>query len=855
MQVPPDSAEAVFGAGKSQVKCSECDAPIYSANETCVNCLLKEGLQTEGEASSETFESVLAEADVPDTHWRLGSYEILEEIGRGGMGVIYRARQRHSRRIVALKRVLTHDANSHETLVRFRREAEAAASLDHPNILPIYEVAESEDGLPFFSMKLATGGSLRTPASELHGNARRCVEIIAKVARAIEYAHSRGILHRDLQPGNILLDGRGEPMVSDFGLAKWLAETSDLTRTNTGFGTPGYIAPEQARGSAAELGPAGDIYSLGAILFNLLTGRPPFLGANALSVIAQAANGPAPRLRLIAPSLGRDLENIIARSLEREPQARYPSAGALAEDLERWLEGRTVRARRVLPPVRIWRWSQRNRTLSVTGLTSLILVGAVAWLLPGHSGTGFKPPQNSTAVLSVAVLPFKPLVPAQRDQVLEMGMADTLITKLSNSGEIIVPSLASVRRFENVEEDPRATGQKLGVYAVLEGNVQRGGGRLRLTVRLIRVADGASLWSGTFDENYTDVFILQDAIAGKVFEALALRLTPDEQKRMTRRYTQNVAAYELYFTGRYHWNKLIPPEVMQSIGFFQQAVQLDPRYALAHYGLADSYMVLAMTSDMPPNEVFPKAKAAASKALEIDDSLVEVQATLAHVAMWFDWDWAAAEQKARHAIELNPNSAFAHRALAHVLSNLGRHAEAIPEAARARELDPTSLITNAREGAALFSAGRYGEARERLQKALELDPNFWIALLFLGHTALQEGKHAEALTAFTKARESSHGNSQVVSMIGCTYASAGDPEKARAVLAELKALSAERYVPASNIAAVHLALGERDEAISYLEKALIQRDTRLTFLKIDPKWDSLRTDPQFVDVLARVGLR
>ena len=268
---------------------------------------------------------MLSEAEVPDTHWRLGNYEILEEIGRGGMGVIYRAQQRHSRRIVALKRVIAYHADSRETLVRFRREAEAAASLDHPNILPIYEVSESEDGLPFFSMKYATGGNLRSAIAALRSAPNECVRLMAKVARAIAYAHGQGILHRDLQPGNILLDGNGEPMVSDFGLAKWLDETSDLTRTLTTFGTPGYIAPEQAEGAAADLTPAADVYSLGAILFHLLAGRPPFVGANVFSVIHQAASTPAPKLRSLVPSLDRDLETIVARCLEREPRARYQS--------------------------------------------------------------------------------------------------------------------------------------------------------------------------------------------------------------------------------------------------------------------------------------------------------------------------------------------------------------------------------------------------------------------------------------------------------------------------------------------------------------------------------------------------
>src|SRR5438132_719712 len=329
--VPSDS---VADVAESPTECPYCGAITRLDHGTCINCLLREGLEAKGEASREAFESILTEANVTDTQWRLGHYEILEEIGRGGMGVIYRARQEHSRRIVAVKRILAHQVNSHETLVRFRREAEAVSSLDHPNILPIHDVGESEDGLPYFSMKYATGGRLGAAAPKLRSNARECVQVMAKVARAIAYAHGKGVLHRDLQPGNILLDENGEPMVSDFGLAKWLNETSDLTRTLETLGTPGYIAPEQVECPTDKLTFAADIYGLGAILFYLLTGRPPFVGANALSVIHQAAATPAPRLRSLAPSLDRDLETIVAHCLESDPDARYQSAEALGIDLE-----------------------------------------------------------------------------------------------------------------------------------------------------------------------------------------------------------------------------------------------------------------------------------------------------------------------------------------------------------------------------------------------------------------------------------------------------------------------------------------------------------------------------------------
>jgi serine/threonine protein kinase len=370
----------------------------------CVSCLLREGLETVGEVSKAVYETVLDELDARDKPWRLGNYEILEQIGYGGMGVIYRARQRHSRRIVAVKRVLSYRADSHGALERFQREAQAVASLDHPNILPIYEVSESEDGLPFFSMKFAEKGSLQENAASLRNEPRKCVQLMAKVARAVEYAHSRGVLHRDIKPGNILVNDQDEPLVSDFGLAKLLDGNNDLTRSLTTFGTAGFIAPEQADGPAADLTPAADVYSLGAVLFNVLAGRPPFLGSNPVSVIRQASETQAPKLRSLAPSLDRDLETICARCLERDPKARYQSARDLAADLERWLDGRPIVARPVSPPARMWRWSQRNPKL-VGAATAGLLLGAAAVSLfhaEFFRASQLNPPDKTVAVLPVS---------------------------------------------------------------------------------------------------------------------------------------------------------------------------------------------------------------------------------------------------------------------------------------------------------------------------------------------------------------------------------------------------------------------------------------------------------------------
>ena len=375
-----------------------------------MGCLLHSGLAVDS-GDIETLDALLAEVQMPDTDWQLGNYQILEEIGRGGMGVIYRARQKHSRRIVAIKRVLSYHGDSRETVARFQREAEAAASLDHPNILPIYEVGV-HDGLPFFSMKFATGGSLLEFKPALRDDSRLIVALMTKVARAVAHAHEQGILHRDLKPGNILLDGLGEPLVSDFGLAKWLDATSDLTRTLTIFGTPGYIAPEQARGQQQDHKPAADIYSLGAILFDLFTGRPPFLGEHALAVIKQAEEKTAPKLRSLVPKLDRDLETICARCLERDAAARYGSAADLAEDLDRWLDRRPIIARPVSVPVRLWSWSKRNPMLAsaAAALALLLVIATMAQTERTHLSRTLD--EQSLARRSVTILPFLDLATA-----------------------------------------------------------------------------------------------------------------------------------------------------------------------------------------------------------------------------------------------------------------------------------------------------------------------------------------------------------------------------------------------------------------------------------------------------------
>ena len=521
-------SDQLQSATKEHAKCEKCGATMRLDTGICVSCLLREGLEGGDDVSQAFFQTVLAEVDAPNKSWFLGNYEILEQIGCGGMGVIYRARQRHSRRIVAVKRVLSYRADSHGALQRFRREAQAVASLDHPNILPIYEVSESEDGLPFFSMKFAEKGSLQENAASLRDEPRKCVQLMAKVAHAVEYAHSRGVLHRDLKPGNILLNDRGEPLVSDFGLAKLLDGNNDLTRSLTTFGTAGFIAPEQAGDAAVDLTPVADVYSLGAVLFNVLAGRPPFLGSNPVSVIRQASETQAPKLRSLAPSLDRDLETICARCLERDPKARYQSAGDLAADLERWLDGRPIVARPVSPPARIWRWSRRNPKLVGAATAGLLLGAAAVWLFRAElfRASQFNPPDRS-----IAVLPFTDSSETKDQEYLCDGISEEILHTLAQVDGLRVVGRAS--SFSLKGKNTKEVGEKLNVGNVLEGSLQRQGNRVRVTAELIDARNGFRVWTETYDRELDGAFALQDEIARSIADALkikfAVRLSAHEQ--------------------------------------------------------------------------------------------------------------------------------------------------------------------------------------------------------------------------------------------------------------------------------------------------------------------------------------
>ena len=457
------------------------------------------------------------------------------------------------------------------------------------------------------------------------------------------------------------------------------------------------------------------------------------------------------------------------------------------------------------------------------------------------------------AYRSLAVLPFRHLG-AEGDEYLGLGITDSLITRLSNLLEIKVRPTSAVLKYGDGSKQAVEAGRELGVEAVLEGSIRRSGESVRVTVQLVRVDDGSPLWAEKFDERFTDIFNIEDSISGRVAERLILKLTGEQSEVLAKHYTNDIEAYQLYLKGRYFTHQRRLESIQKGIGYYQNAITIDPNYALAYAGLSQAYLLLPITSDVPSRETLPVAKEAVMKGLEIDERLVEAHVSLAGIKYWMEWDWQGSENECIRAIELNPNHAGAHFRYAHVLSSVGRHPEAIAEARRALEIDPVSPLTNLFLGQFLYQARQYDQAIEPIQTALEIAPNDWLARLNLGKVYVQQGKHGEAIAEFQKAREFSGTNTETIAVLGHALAVSGKSGEAQRVLDELKSMSKQRYVPPYNIAILYAGLGEKEQAIAWLEKGYEDRDVRLVFLKVEPKWDALRADQRFIDIIRRMGL-
>jgi serine/threonine-protein kinase len=814
----------------------------------------------------------------------LGRYEVLSTLGAGGMGEVYMARDTQLNRQVALKVLPPDLINNRDRLRRFEQEAQAASALNHPNIITIYEIG-AEGDTHFIAMEFIEGETLRRKLQTTRLEIGEMLNIAPQIAAALDAAHRSGIIHRDIKPENVMVREDGLVKVLDFGLAK-LAEkkiedvdsqaaTRAKVTTEAGMilGTVAYMSPEQARGLVVDV--RTDIFSLGVVLYEMLTGRSPFAGETTSDVIAAILRSePAPPSNF-NQEIPAELDRIVSKTLVKDCEERYQTAKDLLVDLRRLNKQIEAQAKieRTTPPTES-AGENATQILAARPTSSAAYVVerirkhksglaiALSVLLLSAVGLGYwffnsRPPSDSSTpalIESLAVLPFVNASGNSDIEYLSDGMTESLINSLSQLPRLSVKARSSVFRYKGKDVEPQQVAAELSVQAILNGRFVLRGEDLTLYLSLVDARTGNQLWGEQYNRKLTDLVSLQKEIARDVSQKLRVRLSGADEQKLAKNYTENVEAYQLYLKGRYHILKLTSPESQKGISYFQQAIEIDPNYALAYVGLASAYRSLALASEMPSTEFLPKAKAAAQKAIEIDDTLADAHAELGFIIFWYDWDWNKAENQDNLALELNPNSPDAHFAYAHLLSNMGRHAEALAEIRRVRELDPLNLKADVAEGQFLIYAGQIDEALAKLQRTFEIDPNYWFAHMWASSAYIEKGMYTEAVAEARKARELSGVNSQTIAFGGYALAKSGKQAEARAVLEELLKLSTKRYVPPYNVALVYNSLGERTKTLAWLERGYKERDPRMVFLKVEPKWNALRDDPSFQDLLRRVGL-
>jgi len=846
--------------------CRKCGAKIFSdaPEGLCTGCVLETALGSfadtvAGVGDPGPLEKLARVEVAPSSQGKttaragkllgeLGDYELLEEIGRGGQGVVFRARQKSLNRNVALKVIGLGQWATPAHLKRFRLEAEAAASLDHPYIVPIYEVGE-QDGQCYFSMKFIEGGQLDEVVKHTPISIRQAAELMAKVARTVHYAHEHGILHRDIKPGNILLDAKGETHLTDFGLARLVESESTVTRTLEVLGTPSYMAPEQAAGDNAKLTRATDVYGLGAVLYQLLTGHPPFAGGTTYETIKLLLETEPRQPRLWNPKIDRDLSTICLKCLGKDPQRRYSSALALAEDLERWLKHEPIRARRTGVLTRGKKWVRRNPTTAVLTALLVALLAAISVIIWKSELAGRSP------ITGIAVLPFENASNEPNTEYLSEGISEALINSLSELQQLRVIARPTAFHYKRKDVEPRRVGRELGAAAVLTGKVRQMQDALSVQVDLVDTATGAQIWGARYDRKIADLVAIKQAIAQEVTAKLKLKLSGEEQRRLVKRDSTNAEAYQFYLRGRYFWNKRTSDGIKQAIEHFQQSVERDPNFALGYVGLADSYTGLTFYNFAAPHEAMPKAKESAIKALTLDDTLAEAHATLAHILINYDWNSSAAEKEFKRSIELNPEYATAHQWYAiHFLTATGRLEEAVQEMKKALELDPASLVMNTFMGATLSYTGRYDEAIDQCRRTIQMDPNFAVAHWHLGLAYEQKQLLDEAIEEFRKAISLSGGSPLMKAALARAYAKAQKTHEANEMLNELNELAKRQYASAYELATIYVALGNNEEGFQLLAKAYAEHSFHLVNLNVSPHFKSVRSDPRFQDLVQRLGL-
>ena len=823
---------------------------------------------------------------------QLGRYEIRNALGAGGMGEVYLAQDTELGRKVALKLLPSELMRNDDRLRRFEQEARAASALNHPNILTIFEIGRT-DTAHFIATEFIDGETLRQHMARTTLSLSEALDVAIQIASALAAAHEAGIIHRDIKPDNVMVRRDRLVKVLDFGLAKLtepqavVADTSAPTlpkaETEPGvvMGTVQYMSPEQARGLSVDA--RTDIFSLGVLIYEMLAHRKPFEGETRSDVVSAILNKEPLPLARYAPDVPAELERIVTKALAKDRNERYQTAKDLAIDLKRLKQRLEVEAeiertgRASDADDKEVRTKSFEREMSETVLTpaaqttpgastlvsrikphktvALIILAAMVVAIAAVTYFRHGSVQTTKTIDSLAVLPFVNMSGDPDTEYLSDGITDSLINSLSQLPGLKVMSRNSVFRYKDSDRDARDVGRELGVRAILTGKVTERGDEIWISVELVDALDNSHIWGEQYNRKLSDLLALQAAISKDISEKLRQRLTGEDEKRVTKRYTDNTEAYQLYLQGRYYLYKRRPEAFKKAVEYFEQAIQKDPSYALAYAGLADSYNAYGNFSVTPGTESFPKAEEAAAKALELDSTLAEAHDSMARIKLYYHWNRADAETEFKRAIELNPNYAGAHYGYAYCLITMKRADEAIAEIKRAEELDSFSLAIVSDAGEIYYFARKPDEAIAQLRKAIDMDPNFVRAHFLLGRALEQKREFAEAIAEFNKAVALSQDSTEVLAALGQGYAASGKRDEAQKILKELAGRSKEIYISPHFMAIIYASLGDNDRAFEWLDKALEKRFPPLIYLEVNPIWDNLRSDPRYEDLLRRIGLK
>jgi len=774
----------------------------------------------------------------------LSHYRILEILGSGGMGVVYRARDERLDRDVALKVLSQGSVGDGTARKRLRREALLLSKLSHPHICTIFDF-DSQDGVDFLVMELVPGESLaarlrRGPLSE-----SEVLPIGTQIAEALDEAHEQGVVHRDLKPGNVMITTRGTVKVLDFGLARSVQPESvtldSLTGTGMIAGTLPYMAPELFQGSEADA--RTDIYAWGAVVYEMATGVRPFAQSTPASLVqAILYQAPAPPTTLV-PELSASLEEAILKALEKDGGKRPASAGEIVAVLR---DMGAVRGARL--PQRAARGSRRGAVVaSIVGafLLAMVLLSARSWKMPFGASTGIQ---------SLAVLPLANLSGDPSQDYFAEGMTDALITRLAQIHDLRVISRTSVDRYRKAMKSLPEIGRELHVQAIVEGSVLRSGDRVRITAQLVEASKDRHLWANSYERDVSDVIALQSDLVGAIATQIQARLTPGERAGLAHIDVVKSDAYDDYLKGRYHSNRRTKEDLEAARALFQRAIENDPGFALAHAGLADTYILLHLYAGMPSTEAFPLAMGAARKALELNNDLAEAYPAIALVKIYSKWDWDGAESDFKRGIRLKPSYATAYHWYSILLRDRGRFDESIVAARRALELDPLSLIVNANLGDAYFFARRYDDAIRQHRAGRDLDPGFPPTHLYLGMAFAQKGLIDSALTECRTARALAGDGDFGLGGLGYVLGRAGKEAEARDVLRKLEHDARDGAAVSFDVGLVQVGLGNRAGAIAWLRRACLEQPSGIKDLGVDPRLDPLRKEPGFEELLRRTGL-